>query len=442
MKQYLYLLFFIIFSNGIDAQILKPSIGLFSNPLLSDSICSIPIYTGSYDNSGLQKGDTVYDFTLYDINGDSINLKNELQAGKPILLIAGSYTCPVYRGKVQKINQIDSIYGNQLEVFVVYTVEAHPDIDVSPYSGTVWTTAQNQTLGILYQQPKTYGERINVVSDMMANMVHQVPVLIDGPCNEWWSVFGPAPNNAYLIDTNGIVFAKHGWFDKAPNNIVCDIDSLLGIGSCGPTAGNGTFTVQYNGSNTVTGNAGDILYSYANIINNSNGAADIMIIRYQNNIPSGWNTAMCVDICLPTWIDTTFLTLAPQSTQPFTMYFYTDTIPGQGMTNIRFINQNVTGNNTQKSFYASTLSTGIESLEENCIVSVGPNPFANKISFINECGSAIKQVTLYDISGRILASISGEKIESIDTFQLKRGIYFITASFSDNRERQFKVLKI
>jgi hypothetical protein len=124
------------------------------------------------------------------------------------------------------------VYNNhntKLRIYIVYGVEAHPNIDVSPYSGTVWTTSQNQTAGILYRQPTTYGGRKTVVQDMLNAMNIQPKVLIDGPCNNWWSNFGPAPNNAYLIHPKGTVFAKHGWYDKAPLNIQNDISSLLNV---------------------------------------------------------------------------------------------------------------------------------------------------------------------------------------------------------------------
>lgn len=75
--------------------------------------------------------------------------------GKPVLLVGGNYTCPVYRRKIQDINDMCNFYGGQLQVYVVYGVEAHPVIDVSPYSGKVWTTSANQTEGVLFEQPKT-----------------------------------------------------------------------------------------------------------------------------------------------------------------------------------------------------------------------------------------------------------------------------------------------
>ena len=217
----------------IYSQALQPSIGLSSLPADSDPVCAITTYTGSFNTSGYQEGDTIPQFQLYDINGVAADALTLLQTGKPLLLIAGSYTCPVYRGKIAAIESIAATFAGLINIYVVYVVEAHPNTpDVSPYSGTVWTTSENQSEGILYLQPTTYGEKKSILSDELADTAYPmtVPVLIDGPCNEWWLNFGPAPNNAYLINPDdGVVFAKHAWFNQAPENMTNDINALLAI---------------------------------------------------------------------------------------------------------------------------------------------------------------------------------------------------------------------
>ena len=218
-------------SHFAMAQIvLGPTIGVNSLPGDGDPICTIGVYLdpdGTYETPGIQVADTLLHFNFYDVNGAGTDILTELQKGKPLLLISGSYTCPVYRGKIPVINQIQATYSSQLSTFIIYVVEPHPDVDVSPYSGQVWTTAANQSEGILHRQPTTYGERKTIVSTMLNAMTIDVPVLIDGPCNEYWTNMAYAPNNAYLINTDGSVYVKHGWFHKAPKDIVADIDNLL-----------------------------------------------------------------------------------------------------------------------------------------------------------------------------------------------------------------------
>jgi hypothetical protein len=231
IKRLLLISFALFIFQTSFGQTLKPSIGLASLPADGDIVCNIPVYTGDFNSSGFQAGDTIPHFKLYDKNGTATDVLTVLQTGKPLLLVAGSYTCPVFRQKIAKINQVVSSYGTQINVYVVYVVEAHPkNPDLSPYSGTVWTTSENQQESILYLQPTTYGERKQIINDMLANGSYQLTasILIDGPCNEWWLNFGPAPNNAYLIKPDGVIYKKHGWFDKNPDNIATDINSLLG----------------------------------------------------------------------------------------------------------------------------------------------------------------------------------------------------------------------
>jgi hypothetical protein len=216
------------------SQSLQPRIGLSALPADGDSVCAIPVYTGSFQGSGFQAGDTIPAFRLYDSNGSETEVEDLLQTGKPLLLIAGSYTCPVFRQKITQINQVASTFAGLINVVVIYVVEPHPKApDLSPYSGSVWTTSENQQEGILYLQPTIYGERKQLLQDMQSNpnYVLDVPVMIDGPCNDWWQHFGPAPNNAYLIQSDGVIFRKHDWFNRNPNKIVDDVNALLVITS-------------------------------------------------------------------------------------------------------------------------------------------------------------------------------------------------------------------
>ena len=245
MRRLLLVLYLTLFNFMIIQAQLLPGIGLSHLPAEGDSICPIPIAQGSGSVPGIMPGNPVPDFKLYTLTGDSVTLSEVLLLGKPVLLISSSYTCPVFRGKIPVINQVDSIYQGQLSVYVIYTVEAHPIIDVSPYSGNVWTTSTNTNEGILFEQPKTYGERKSILNSLLSANYLRPTVLIDGPCNEWWLNYGTEPNSATLIKPDGNVFAFQQWFDKAPDNIFCEIDSLLGTNSGLCTSfGNGSLHLQ------------------------------------------------------------------------------------------------------------------------------------------------------------------------------------------------------
>ena len=188
---------------------LKPTIGVGTLPNDADSICTLgTVGGGGFGQLGPMTGDTIAHFNLWATDGSEMDIETILLQGKPVLMVTGSYTCPVFRNKVGVINDLQVIYGNSLEIFIVYVVEAHPIApDISPYFGVV-NDAGNPSVGINVLQPRTYGERKAVVQEMTDTMQFDVPIYLDGPCNEWWYEFGPAPNNAYIIDQNGAVYIK------------------------------------------------------------------------------------------------------------------------------------------------------------------------------------------------------------------------------------------
>mgnify|MGYP003380305478 CR=1 FL=1 len=130
---------------------------------------------------------------------------------------------------------------------------------------------------------------------------------VDGRCTPWWTLFGPAPNNAYLISPYGVVAAKHGWFDRSPDDMACDLENYLnGPGTCGgTTGGNGSFTLNFVGDTIAYGAPGETLYVEATLENPSADPVDIEIKRLVESVPAGWTTSMCIDICYATSVETT-----------------------------------------------------------------------------------------------------------------------------------------
>lgn len=402
MKHFLVIWMALLFSITAFSQT-QPGIGLNSLPSDTDSICPIPVYTGSFNNTGYAVSDTVPDFTLYDLNGTAYTLSALLQNNTPVLLISSSLTCPVYRGKIPVINQMASVYGSLLQIFIVYTVEAHPVIDISPYSGTVWTTSSNQTENILFRQPVTYGERKSMVDTMLSLFTINVPVLIDGPCNNWWLNYGPAPNNAYLIKTDGTVAAKHPWFNNAPLNMFCSVDSLLGFNSglCTTFGNNGLFYFALDLDSMQYGQPGQTLAIHATITNNSVNQNVVMdIIKRQINIPAGWGSALCADICYAPTDDSIRITVPPATVQPFIFYFYTDSTPAQGMVRVLFRNIYNNQNRHFQNFYGFTNTTEIIQPESHYNdVIVYPNPACDEL--ILNANKDYLHYTLIDQSGAV-----------------------------------------
>ncbi len=414
-------------------------LGLGGLPADTDSICAIPVYTGGYLNSGFQAGDTVPGFTLYDINGDSLDL-GVMLSGKPALLVAGSYTCPVFRGKIPALNDMALQYGSMLHIVVIYTVEAHPVVDPSPYSGTVWVPSSNYSDSVLFEQAKTYGARRQVADSMLKRETINVPVLIDGPCNEWWTNFGPAPNNAYLVRTDGTVAAKHAWYHKAPDNMYCDIDSLLGTssGKCSTFGNNGVFSYTLDLDSVATGMPGQTLAVNGMLRNLSSTENTVIdVIKKQVVIPAGWSTALCGDVCYAPTVDSVRITLSPSDSLPFIFYFYTDQVSDSGYVRVLFRNAFIPGNRKRQGFYAYTnTALGVAFADGGAGVKVFPVPVKDRLYIRNGVADYWRIITI-----RGATMLDGqEKSSEIDVGLLAPGMYILELAIGHSRiTRKFLV---
>ena len=367
MKKLLLFLIIPFLSSGQDYNLL-PSIGLDNLPNDSDIICEIIPVAG---NNGIPHdipgpGDIMSDFTLYDYFGNEYNMENELMNGKHILLVTGSYTCPKFRNQIESLNEVEENYGELISSFVIYTVEAHPlDPDISPYSGEVWPSGQNT--GIEYNQPETYGERKSIVFDLINSEDISVPVLIDGPCNEWWMHYTNRPNSAILIENTGIIYNTQQWFDDQGSHINCDILSMLNenVDDCENVDASGTFNFNLVGDSIVYGLAGETIFAYGELVNNSDAPVEIKVKRIFEDVPFGWQTSLCTNICLLPTIDTDTVYLDVGETANYTMYFYTNEVPGTGSVTMRFRNLNQNSNSFKQDFICITESVGTSELEES-----------------------------------------------------------------------------
>ncbi len=207
----------------VDAQITLPyKINKEGLPADTSSIAKSKTSGGTtpgyFATSGYQEGDLVAEFWLYDTAGKVCQLSKLLAEGKPVLLIAASYTCPQSRKNIEtKLQTLNAIYGTKVNIRLIYVIEAHPSQpDICPYTGAVYTTGANFRDSILFRQPKTYAERKIMAGHLIRQQEVNVPVLLDSPDNAYWRHFGPAPNNAYLLTPNGVVYKKYAWLEN-PN---------------------------------------------------------------------------------------------------------------------------------------------------------------------------------------------------------------------------------
>ena len=283
-------LLFLIAPFCLPAQAnLLPSINTPGLPPDSAFIAPYNFYIDTSDlfvQSGFHTGDILPDFTLYDTASQPYTLSSVLSDGKPVLLVSISLTCPASRSSMfYVLPDLVALYGNDVNFILVYTLDAHPVYpDLCPYSGNVNTLQINFQDSILFLQARRYYHRKQMATRFINQFSPAANVLVDGPGNEYWNNFGPAPNNAYLIAPNGMVFSKYGWFGRSKIQLLQDIPILLntvGVNentadksiSLYPNPSDGTTTIRVNESGPwsfyVRDLSGKLLFSKENINSNS-----------------------------------------------------------------------------------------------------------------------------------------------------------------------------
>jgi ankyrin repeat protein len=166
----------------------------------------------NFDKVGPQVGDQLPDLKLRTIKGEPQRLGDAWRGG-PALVVTSSFTCPKSRSRWPELKKIVDTYGEKLNVVIVYVIEAHPVGSVCPYKGVEEITPENQRDGILRHQPKTLEDRLDLAQEFKRYLRVDAPIYVDTINDQAWKAFGAAPNIAFLVDTDGIVAARQGWFD-------------------------------------------------------------------------------------------------------------------------------------------------------------------------------------------------------------------------------------
>lgn len=174
---------------------------------------------GDIGVNGPKPGTEAPDFTLTSVEGKSIQA-SALWKEKPTVIITASHTCPVFRGKALAIESLRKDFGDRANFIVVYTLEAHPQGDPSPYSGEEWVTPKNEKEGILFRQPTTDAERMERAKACAEREKMTVPVVVDSMANTVWKAYGSAPNCAYIVGKDGKVIEAEPWMDAANLRLV------------------------------------------------------------------------------------------------------------------------------------------------------------------------------------------------------------------------------
>jgi hypothetical protein len=259
------------------------------------------------------------------------------------------------------------------------------------------------------------------------------PILLDAPCNQYLEAFGPAPNNAYIIDQNGTVRYKEPWFNLNGSNIYSDLDELLNIDTLNARADTGRVRVELVSNDTIYAKPGETVAAEARLINETDVPAVIRIDRHNGSrMPRDWQSALCTNVCLSPRVDTTVLRIEAHTQQHLRIYVYVGDTVGIGSVYVHLHNQYVPTDTFKIRFvYIASATAGVQATREPAArpVMISPNPATTTWSISSDQQYA--SVRVYDVLGRIVGSYAAAERYSSAT--LPRGSYRVELLGSDGR---------
>ena len=184
--------------------------------------------------TGLAPGCEAPDFELPSTGGTQVRLSD--LRGKPVLLHFVSYTCPVTRGGVYTMRELQRLYGERAQFVEVLVRQAHPGERHGAY--------------------RSYGKKVEEACSYQDEEGIPWPVLIDDLAGTVQCAYGGLAAAVYLIDSQGTI-AFCGTWGQAPA-LRHAIDDLLARDGTGAPAGKGTDRRPHLAAAIVAGQGGPI----------------------------------------------------------------------------------------------------------------------------------------------------------------------------------------
>jgi hypothetical protein len=169
-----------------------------------------------------QPGERMPDLILHDIEGNHQQLSRCWEK-QPALLVTMSLSCGQTRRHARALRRLSRRFKQYINTVIIYVKEAHPINAPSPYAHRVngpspnpdriCVTPMNEIAGIQCAQPRTVEERIESAHQLRRRFRFFASMLIDALDDRAWRAFGSAPNVAILVQPDGRIAVKQGWFE-------------------------------------------------------------------------------------------------------------------------------------------------------------------------------------------------------------------------------------
>lgn len=167
-----------------------------------------------FQSRGVQPGEPLPPLSVVTLQGAPVTVE-QFRRGRPMVLATCSLTCNVARRNQAFADDLRIRAGTDAMVLMLYTIDAHPAGDPCPYTGHPWVPKDNERDDVLVRQPATLEERLALARTYQERFGPSALVVVDTMDNAAWEALGKAPNVALLVDSEGIVRLRQGWFEPA-----------------------------------------------------------------------------------------------------------------------------------------------------------------------------------------------------------------------------------
>jgi thiol-disulfide isomerase/thioredoxin len=135
-------------------------------------------------------GERIVDFDLPTLDGGRFR-RQDLSESAPVLLVFGSYTCPVTESAVPGLRRLHGRFGDRVRFVMVNVREAHPGANVPQPDDMEEKQAHACLLRDFHDLP------FEVAVDDIAGSMHRA--------------MSPKPNSAYLLGGDGSILFRAHW---------------------------------------------------------------------------------------------------------------------------------------------------------------------------------------------------------------------------------------
>ncbi|CAG8636360.1 8352_t:CDS:2 [Racocetra fulgida] len=116
-----------------------------------------------------------------------VHLSSLYKSGRPLVLLGGSYTCPLYRYISHVLNDIYNIYKTSVDFYMIQIREAHAS-DVWPI-GNIVDVKEHRTLS----------DRLAAARQMVKETKLEIPVLADTMNDTFLKLYSPWPFRFFVV---------------------------------------------------------------------------------------------------------------------------------------------------------------------------------------------------------------------------------------------------